>query len=65
MYYFTFEPTKLHKIYNRYALITIFHTPLDEFSSKKLHSYPYFLTFFTLLQVKIIDKATAKANIHG
>lgn len=49
MYYFTFKPTKLHKIYNRYALITIFHTSLDAFNPKKLHFKSYFSDFFTLL----------------
>lgn len=38
MYNFTFQPTKLHKLYNSYALITIFHIPLDVFNRKKLHS---------------------------
>lgn len=65
MYYFTFEPTKLHKICNSYTHITIFHTPLDDFLSKKLHSCLHFSTFFTLLRVKIIEIATTTPNAHG
>ncbi len=65
MYNFTFKGTNLHKIDYTYAIITKFHTLLDVFFAKKLHSNLYFSLFFTFLRVKIIDKATINPNAHG
>ena len=64
MFYFYIKSTKLHKIYNRIALITKIHTLFDVFSVKKLHFYLNFSSFFTLLRVKTIDKITITVKAH-
>ena len=65
MYNFTFKGTNLHKICNSYALITKIHTLFDVFSAQKLHLSLHFLSFFTLLRVKTIDKITIAVKAHG
>ena len=65
MYFFYFKSTKLHKIYNSIAFITKIHTLFDVFSAQKLHLSLHFLSFFTLLRVKTIDKITITVKAHG
>lgn len=65
MYYFTFIMQIYTKITYRIALITNFHTSLDEVLIKKLHHTTGFSLFFTLFRVKIIDNTTITPNTNG